>query len=200
MKYLSILFFLFAQNAFSQGYTANNDPYKGHVTLSEKSVKHIIAFIDSILDKKPHRNSDVFGELKAIFKLDSVSRVYDLELLNSVDPYYDSLVINSFYKMPENYFGHLKNHQFYGIYVQLGKDKYNNKFMNGWILLADGKTIESEKIFSKLLNKAPNNSLIMLRLGQSMLKNGKKKGLEYIKESASKGDIEAIKYLEKNEP
>jgi len=200
MKILSTLFFLLALNTFSQGYIATNDSYKGHITLSEKSSKHIIKFIDSILDKNPHHNSYVFGELKVIFKLDSVSRVYDLELLNSVDPYYDSLVINSFYQMSESYFDHLKNHQFYGIYVQLGKDKYNNKFMNGWILLADGKTIKSEKIFFKLLNKAPNNSLIMLRLGQSMLNNGKKEGLEYIKESAQLGDIKAIKYLEKKEP
>lgn len=200
MKFLSTLFLLLALNTFSQGYTATNDPYKGHVTLSEKSDKHIIEFIDSILDKNPHRNSGVFGELKVIFKLDSVSRVYDLEILNSVDPYYDSLVINSFYEMPENYFDHLKKHQFYGIYVQLGKDKYYNKFMNGWMLLADNKTIKSEKIFSKLLTKAPNNSRVMFSLGKSMLKNGKKKGLEYIEKAAEKGDVKALKYLEKNEP
>ena len=201
MRLLFTISLFLSLNVFSQGYSSINEPYKGHVTLTkERGAKHITKFIDSIINKNPHHNSEVFGKLKIIFKIDSLYRIYDAEVLYSVDPYYDSIVINNLTKISRSNLDHLKIDKFYGVSFQFGKDKYINKFFNALILFADNKTVKSERKFYKLLTKAPQNSRVLFYLGKSMLENGKKKGLGYIEKAANNGDIDAREYLKKKKP
>ena len=101
-------------NCFSQNYSYKPDPYKGHESINKYTgAQPIQTYVDSLVSSISNQDNKSFGEVKIIFKFDTTYLAQEVEVINFVDPYFDSLVSSSFLKMGKAQFKHLKTNKVY---------------------------------------------------------------------------------------
>ena len=177
----------------------DNFVYKGdpHVFVRLKANHEIVINIQSQVEESLSNESfDGFGEVHIVFSCDSNFSIKDVKQIHYVNPSLDSLCRKATSSLDSVQLQLLIPDQLYSFKINIGSKKELGTITGGWILLADGKYKKAIKVYKKCLEKSPNNSIVLYRLGYCMIKTDDPSGLHFINRAKNMGDIDAIEYLE----